>query len=302
MIMEKLKLSIIIVNYHVKKELFNCITSILNSAQDVLLEIIVVDNDEKKIIKKELLKKFPKVNYIESPKNLGYGAGNNLGAKQARGDFLFILNPDTEIIEGNISTLIDFLRNNKKIGLVAPLLIDKNNNPYELQGTKELTPKRAIFSLSILSKIFPKNKIYNDYYNYSWNKSKSKEVDIVPGTAFIIKKLLFEEIGRFDENYFLYFEEFDLCRRLRKKGYKNYILPDLKVFHKWGASTVKNKLTKKYFLQSRFYYFRKNFGLIPAILTEIVLRISKLTILFLSLIIVVIIVIVSSYPKVLLIK
>ncbi len=267
--------SIIIVNYKVKNELFECLSSIEKINQGVKYEIIVVDNSEDNLIESELKNKFSKVKYINSEKNLGYGGGNNLGAKYSKGDYLLILNPDTKLISGKISNIVNFIKKNKKVGAVAPLLINQNSMPFELQGVKDLTPKRAIFSLSIVSRIFPRNKIYKEYYMLGWDKSKKQEVDVVPGTAFIIKKDIFEKIGGFDEKFFLFFEEFDLCRRLKGRGYKNYINPDLKIYHKWGASTAKNEFTKKYFLKSRFYYFKKNYGLIKALLVESFLRVNK---------------------------
>lgn len=268
-------ISIIIVNYNLKRDLFECIESIIKSKPSTPYEIIVIDNSDKNEIEKDINSLFSKVVYIKTNKNLGYGAGNNLGVKYAKGDYVFILNPDTKIIEGDINNLVNIINRNKKAGAVAPLLVHKDNNPFELQGVKELTPKRAMFALSFIEKLIPRNKIYKDYYYYDWDKSKLKEVDVVPGTAFLIKKEIYNKIGGFDPNFFLYFEEFDLCRRLRKLGFKNYITPSLKIYHKWGASTEKNKQTSKHFLQSRFYYFRKNFGLLNALLVESFLRINK---------------------------
>lgn len=273
-----MKLSIIIVNYHVENDLFECIKSIQKFNKNLNSEIIVVDNDEEKTIEKDLSRKFPKVKYVKSPGNIGYGAGNNLGLKFAKGEFLIILNPDTKMASGSLRKILSLFED-KKIGIVAPILINNEGDPYELQGTKELTPKRAIFSLSFISKLIPKNKIYKDYYMLGWNKNKIKEVDVVPGTAFIIKKDLFEKVGGFDSNFFLFFEEFDLCKRIRELGYKIYISPSLKVFHKWGASTAKNNLSEKNFKKSRFYYFKKNYGSMNAIFTETILRLSMSTLL-----------------------
>src|SRR3989344_3834203 len=98
--MEKIKVSIIIVNYKVKKELFSCINSIFKSKPRTSFEIIVIDNDEEAVIEKELKIKFPNVRYVRSNKNLGYGAGNNLGVSIAKGDYLFFLNPDTRLLPG----------------------------------------------------------------------------------------------------------------------------------------------------------------------------------------------------------
>ncbi len=277
--------SIIIVNYKVRDELFECIDSILKTKQNIELEIIVVDNSEKDEVKSDLKKKFPKVKYIKSKSNLGFGAGNNLGAESAKSEYLFFLNPDTKIIKGKISSLVKFIKNNKKVGAVAPQLLNDKNEVYDEQGARELTPKRAVTILSFINRLFPKNRFWKEYWKIPWDKKRVKNVDVIPGTAFMIKKELFEKIGGFDEKYFLYFEEFDLCKNLIKSGYKNYILPDLKLAHKWGASTKKNESSKKYFIQSRFYYFRKNYGLIKSLIVENLLRLNKESVIILGIIV-----------------
>src|ERR1051326_4423493 len=149
-----MKLSIIIVHYKVKQELFDCLLSIKNSKVSPSYEVIVVDNDEEEIIEADLLKKFPWVRYCKSPGNIGFGAGNNLGAQYAKGEYLFFLNPDTRIQKNAINNLVEFLDKNKQTAIIAPLLLDRNNNVYPLQGTEELTPIRGIVALSFLNKLF----------------------------------------------------------------------------------------------------------------------------------------------------
>lgn len=278
--MEKKPLvSIIIVHYHVEKRLFACLHSLYAQKTVYPFEIIVVDNDEKPHIEKKLIEAFPNVRYIKNEKNTGYSGGNNLGAKHAKGAFLFFLNPDTLFESSVLDQLASFLEVQNEVGVVAPLLLDENKKPYPLQGAQELTPIRAIFSLSSLQKLFPKNRIANAYWNKDWNKKNSREVDIVPGSAFLIRKNLFEKLHGFDESYFLYFEEHDLCNRVKVSGFKCVMVPSAKVIHFWGESTQKSdKNIKKIFQKSRFYYFRKFYGLPVALLTEGVLRFSKETI------------------------
>lgn len=271
--------SVIIVHYQVKRNLFACIASIYTSLPKKSFEIIIVDNDENPSIEYDLLKEFPHIVYIKNAKNTGYSAGNNLGASYARGSYLFFLNPDT-FFEGNvIDILTDFLEANKDTAIVAPLLLDEKKRPYPLQGAQELTPKRAVFSLSFLQKLFPKNTIANEYWNKDWDKKTIRDVDVVPGSAFMIRKDFFKKLKGFDEHYFLYFEEHDLCNRVKKIGRKMVMLPKAQVIHTWGESTKNSSLNiKKVFQKSRFYYFRKFYGMPKALAIEIVLRLSKVTI------------------------
>lgn len=267
--------SIIIVNYNVKEELFGCIDSIVNSKPKVKYEIIVVDNSEKKNIQRELLKKFPFIKYVPN-KNRGFGEGNNTGTNISKGDYLFFLNPDTEIIKGSIGDMVDLLKRDRKNAVVAPLLLDSTGKPYPLQGTKILTPKRAIFSSSLISKIFPNNKILRDYWNMDWNKKGVKKVDVVPGSAFMIRRSVFEEVGGFDKNFFLFFEEFDLFKRIGELNYKIFMTAEVTFKHAWGMSVKKRTDTNTVFKKSRFYYFHKHFGFVAATITQMILSLSRI--------------------------
>ncbi|MCL4385387.1 MAG: glycosyltransferase [Cyanobacteria bacterium] len=151
--------SIIIVNFKVKKEIINCINSIEKNINKITYEIIIVDNEGDNSLENEF-KEYKQVKYILSKKNLGFGGGNNLGAIHAKGEYLFFLNPDT-VVEGDaIYKLYEFIKSNKKIGIVSPLLVNTNLEPFSTQSRKELTPINAIYSFSFLRKIFPKKSLY----------------------------------------------------------------------------------------------------------------------------------------------
>lgn len=270
---QNITISVIIVNYHVKKELLACIASIKATTPKVSYEVIVVDNDETKDLANDLLKQFPDVVYVPSS-NKGYGQGNNVGVKKAKGKYLFFLNPDTQLLTNCLDLLTTFLNKHKDVGIVAPLLYDKKKNIFPLQGTRELTPLRALFSLSFISKLFPHNPVLKEYWMADWDITKHKEVSVVPGTAFVIRREIFKKLNGFDEKFFLFFEEFDLCKRV-KEQWKIIMYPKAKVLHHWGASTKERKDIEKVFTESRFYYFRKNYGILPALCTEAILRFNK---------------------------
>lgn len=254
----RILVSIIIVNYKVEKSLYICLGSIPAYFAGIDYEVIVVENDPQTNLSSEL-KKYQFVKYIRAKQNRGFGAGNNLGAQYANGEFVFFLNPDTKIEKGNITSLLELFKD-KKTGVVAPLLLDHRKKPYVKQGTLRLTPLSALFSLSFISKYFPNNSIAAKYWLKGWNKKTVKEVDVVPGTAFIIRKKLFEKMHGFDEIFFLYFEENDLCDRISNKGFKNYISPDFQIIHEWGKSTATRPDIQKIFNESRKYYLVKHYG------------------------------------------
>lgn len=277
-----LKLSIIIVHYKVREELFRCLDSIKKSEPNLTYEIIVVDNHEKLNIKNDLKKRFRKVKYIKSKKDIGFSAGNNLGASIASGEFLFFLAPDCLIYKNTIENLILFMESKKNIGVAAPILLGTNENPYQLQLSKKHTQLRTIFGLSFIDKIFTNNSILKDYWQKRWDKTKIREVNVVFESAFIVRKSLFEKIGGFDEHFFLYFEETDFCKRIKEAGYKIFIFPRAKVIQIRTVNTNKNNSNiQEIFRQRRLPYLIKHFELVKNILTERFLRIEKEELLFL---------------------
>ncbi len=270
----KLDVSIIIVHYNVKKELFSCISSIYKSNPKVNFEIIIVDNDEKKVIKKELLEKFEKVKYLENINN-GWGGGINKGVRFAKGKYIYLLNPDTIFINNALDEIYNFAKEKNNLGVAASLLFDKNKNVYTLQGTKLSNPINAIFSLSFVNKLYPNNPISKKFWMRGWDKSKVKNVESATLSAALIRKDVLLEAGGFDEKLFLYYEEYDLCRRLKILGYKNFIVPNSKVVHLWEASTIKTGRTNEFINRSRRYYFKKYYGSIIASIVDYFLTFNR---------------------------
>lgn len=273
---KSIKISIIIVNYEIHEELFDCIHSLVTSKSKIFYEIIVVDNDKNKTIHADLHNEFPEVIYIPNENN-GYGQANNVGAKKARGEYLFFLNPDTTLEQGWIDSLVTYLNKHNDVGIVAPLLLGVGGEPYQ-QGTTTLRPLEGIVCLSFLNKLFPNNPISKKYFIQEWDKKTEKEVAVVPGTAMMIKRELFEKVGGFDPKFFLFFEEFDLCNRVKKLRYKLVILPQVKIKHIWGASVNQKKDVQSIFEKSKFYYFKKYYGLFWACAVQLVTNISKTSI------------------------
>jgi len=278
-------LSIIIVHYKVQEKLNNCISSLLRSKNKLKFEIIVVDNDEENKIGKELIRKFPGVKYIKSPENIGFGAGNNLGAKYAKGEYLLFLNPDTEALGNSLDNLYNFFVKNKNAGIISPLFVDNKFAPFKSQGSKELNPKTILLSQSFLRHIFKNKNIYNDNILNDWDMKAPIITDTVPGAAMMIKTNLFKKIKGFDEKLFLYFEENDISKRVADQGYKMYIVPSAKIIHLVGMSTKNLKNMEDIYAKSRYLYLKKHYGLLRSIFTQVVLSINKGSVLLLLILI-----------------
>lgn len=268
-----------IVYYDGYLDLVRLLESIKKNISGITFEIIVVNNKTSGNIEGLVNRKFKEIRVINSQGNVGYGGGNNLGAKYAKGKYLFIANPDT-VLKGNvIRELVNFLENNNDVAIVGPNFLYPGGKYIEQNGSRTLTPLRAVFALSIVNKIWANNPISNYYYLRDLPINKLREVDVVSGSAFLVRRSVFEEVGGFDANFFLFFEESDLCKRIKEKDWKIYINPKARVIHYWRPAEG-GKSLNKYYKESRFYYFKKHYGTFRAILVEFSTGVSKRGIIF----------------------
>lgn len=252
----EIKLSIIVVHYKASDELNACLDLIAKQKTTFKFEVIIVDHDADHPF---VLNSKQKVKVVHH-KNNGFGGGNNFGAAKAKGKYLFFLNPDTLLKPGCLQKLVGYLEENDGVGIVAPTLLDTNGKRYELQGSKILTPLLAITTQSIFSKFIPNSLFFNYFWMINHRRDKVRHVEVVPGSAFVISSDLFRKLKGFDQNFFLYFEEFDLCKRVRDLNKKIVMLAEVKVIHHWGRSTESLKNNNQYFQHSRKYYLQKHFG------------------------------------------
>lgn len=264
---KNIKVSIVIVFYKNKKELLLCLQSVKKQKTKYPYEIIVVDNSRGISLEKTISKFADETVYLRSPENLGYAKGNNLGAMYAKGEYIFILNPDTKLSDKAIDLLTDFLNKNKDSAAVSPALIDKKGKLLYQIPEKRLNPLRQIFTYTFMVKLFPDNRIKSEFLQKKTGNELPYEVEVLPGSAIMIRRAVFEKVGGFDKNFFLYFEENDLCQRIREEGYTMQKIPQAKILHDWRPEDGDEK-SKKVFEESRFYYFRKHFGLFSALIIE----------------------------------
>lgn len=236
-------ISIVIVNYNVKDHLDACISSIYKSNNNIYnLEIFIVDNNSIDGSSALIRNKYPDVNFIDNDKNLGFSKANNIALKQITGKYVLILNPDTILEEGTFEKLISFCENNKDTGAISSKLIMAN-------GKLDLACKRSFPSLGValpriigLSRLFPKSKIFGKYNLTYLNENETYEVDAICGAFMFIPKTVLDKTGFFDEDYFMYGEDLDLCFRIKKSGYKIFYYPEVKTVHLKGESTRKSGL------------------------------------------------------------
>lgn len=271
-------ISIIIVNFNGGEVLLGCLESLEKSSPSIAYEVIVVDNCSTDGSPDLVEQTFPNILLIRQPQNRGFGAGNNVGAKFAKGEFLFLLNPDTILSEDILPHLIEIMQQDPTIGIVGPKLL----NP---DGSLQLSVSPAL-SIAGEYQARKQAKSYQSLRNKTLISQKFndiQEVDIVVGAAFFIRKALFDSIGGFDENFFMYFEESDLCRRVQDNGCRIIYTPKVSLIHLKGYSSqqIFNTIAFEY-RRSQIYYYQKN----RPVWEQIVLRmylVIKFTFTFLEL-------------------
>jgi len=223
------EISIIIVNYNSGKYLFETISSIYNSPPSPKFEIIVVDNNSSDSSLDKVIEEFPGIRLIELEKNVGFACANNIGAETAVGEYFLILNNDTEVESGSINTLLNEIKNNPSYGIVSPLLLYEDSSPQLNYGNDPGIISE--FITKYFSKIFFRIRIKFGIETFE------KNVDWISGACFMISSELYRKLEGFDENFFLYYEDSDLGKRIRALGLKNHVTSKSRIVHFLGKSS-----------------------------------------------------------------
>lgn len=260
----------------------NCLKSIYEKTIEIDFEVIVVDNASTDGSQEAVKNIYSEVILVESPINLGFGLANNLGVKHSKGEFLFLLNSDTILIENSIKILFDFFKKKEiylNIGVLGCVLVDQQKKINGF-GSSFPNPNEIVFEffrhLPLIKFILPK-KI--NVENYDLTKEYF-EIDYVIGADMFLRKSLFNINNGFDKDYFMYYEESDLQLKLSRKGYKNYIYTKTSIIHLEDGS---GKMIRKYSNKKRIivhsskvHYIKKNFPERLNFLKQIDLFILKL--------------------------
>ena len=254
-----MQLSVIILNYNVRYFLEQCVASVQEALSNIDGEIIVVDNNSSDDSCEMMKTHFPNLKFIENTTNLGFPKGNNIGVAHAKGDYICILNPDTVVAEDTFEKVLAFAEKQKNIGIVGCKLIDGTGNflPECKRGVP--TPLVALTKIFGLYKLFPKTALFNRYYAQHLSENETGKVGILVGAFMIMKRNLYQEIGGFDENCFMYSDDIDLSYMALKKGKTNYYFHETTVIHYKGESTVKDGLYMKHFREAMQFFYRKHF-------------------------------------------
>lgn len=292
-------ISVILVNYNTKKLTMQAIHSIINSFNDESkYEIILVDNNStdgsKEFFESLDIKNFK---YIYNNENLGFGKANNIGFNDSRGEYIYILNNDTLLHTQNIENIVlEKFRKYDKVGVLATK-VQYEDGTLQPNVQKFTSLKVILLRLLRVGQFIRNNKILLNFFIWlpikpnfikvyldNFNKGRKEEfVDWASGCSLIFKREVYEKLGGFDENFFMYTEDEELCYRVHKIGYKILYTPDILITHLEGRSNT-NKSINEFLirtkLESEFYYFKKHFRNKVVYLKLIYLLISTLALPF----------------------
>lgn len=264
-------LSVIIVNYNVKEFLQNLLHSIEKASANLSKEIIVVDNASDDGSVEVIREKFPYVNLIENKINVGFGKANNQGLAIAKGNYILFINPDCIVSEDTLDKMISFFGGHSDCALAGCKILNSD-------GTLQLACRRSFpgpwtsfTKVTGLSNLFPKSRIFARYNLTYLDENKTYEVDAVSGSFMMMRKTVYDNVGGFDEQFFMYGEDLDLCYRIQKAGHKVFYVHSTQVIHYKGESTKRSNLDEtKLFYDAMHLFVKKHLSSFP--LVEIILR------------------------------
>jgi GT2 family glycosyltransferase len=257
-------LTISIVNYNASEYLSNCLESIKKYGKGISLEVWVVDNASSDGSAEAAKIKFPEVNFIFNKENLGFGKAHNQILKKIKSPYVLLLNPDSELKEGTLKHMLEYMDDHPETG-AASCKVVKADGSLDWASHRGFPTPLA----SLLYFFFKNDSLYN-LNNRDLNKPH--EVDEIVGAFFLTKKEVLDKVGIFDEDYFLYAEDLDLCFRIKEAGYKIMYVPDVEILHLKGISSGIKSHTKEFstasqeskkksldsFYQTMIIFYRKN--------------------------------------------
>lgn len=265
-------LSIILVNYNGSEFLYDCLNSIDVFIDYCGCEVIVVDNCSTDDSVKIIADNFPAIKLICNQDNLGFGKANNLAVKHSQGEHLLFLNTDTILTENTPKLLSDYLNQNEDVGVIGARITFKDDS-YQLSSGK--LPNLVVeFFDKIRYRLDDRwHNIFSSIYNKQY--SAVKEVGWVTGACLMMRRDLFEQLNGFDESFFMYFEDKDICKRINDLGWKVVYYPSTSLIHLLGGSSQYVKKTVSiYYRDSQLYYYQKHLGRFQTKILKLYLQLS----------------------------
>lgn len=255
-----MKLSIIIVSWNVCEDLLKCIRSIKNHKHSFTFEVIVIDNASSDDTVGMIQKEFPEITLIGNHDNRGFAAANNQGINVSQGEYILFLNPDTILHPKSLDILIEFMDSNEDVGACGPKLLNADDT---IQDSVRRFPsfRGALHRHTAFKFLGVFKGKYKKWVMYDFNNDEQIDVDQVMGAALMVRKSVIEQVGAMDERFFMYYEEVDLCHRIKKAGWRIVYIPQSVITHIGGGSSGQIPVNKRIMaMTSLLKFFRKHRG------------------------------------------
>ncbi|OUU96355.1 MAG: hypothetical protein CBC35_01420 [Planctomycetes bacterium TMED75] len=255
-----LTLSIIIVNWNSKNYVRKCLKSIQENGDSLATQVIVVDGGSFDGCDEMINNEFSWVEFVQANNNIGFGQSNNLGATKASGEYLLLLNPDTELKPGALNHLVSSAIRSPELGIMGARLLNSDGTLQTSSVHALPTPLNQFLDSELARRIYPKSSFFGTAKAYS--SQKDTEVEAVSGACMLIRSSLFNDIGGFSSCYFMYAEDMDLCFKTRKAGLRNYHCPACEIIHHGGGSSSQqfSKFSTVHMCESLNRYLLINHG------------------------------------------
>lgn len=266
-----MKLSIIIVSWNVKDDLLRCLSSLKENPPPVPFEQIVIDNMSSDGTPNIVRQEYPEVTVIENQENKGFAKANNQGIKQSSGEYILLLNPDTIVRPNSLGTLVKFLDNNPDVGACGPKLLNANGSAQA--SVRQFPTFRGVLYGHTICRLFGLFRSqHRKWMMKDFSYDRQMDVDQIMGAAMMVRRSVIDKVGFMDENFFMYFEEIDLCYRIKEAGWRIVFLPSAVITHLGGRSSSQVPLKRIMMLTSLIAFFRKHRGRFAAGLFTIIFK------------------------------
>lgn len=255
-----MKLSIIIVSWNVREDLLTCLHSIEENKPSHTFEVIIIDNASTDGTVEAVTKDFPEVITIVNSENRGFAAANNQGIGKSLGQYLLLLNPDTIVHSHSLDILIKFMEYNNDVGACGPKLLN-NNGTTQPSARRFPTFRGALYRYTVFRFLHIFKSEYKKWLMKDFKHDKQMDVDQVMGAALMVRRSVIDKVGGMDESFFMYYEEVDLCYRIKQAGWRIIFIPEAVIIHSGGRSTGQIPVTKRIvMLTSLLAFLRKHHG------------------------------------------
>jgi GT2 family glycosyltransferase len=254
------ELSVILVNWNAGAELQNTLSALYQALATLpASEVILIDNASTDGSAQAATQKFPALTVIYNSTNLGFGAANNIGFAQAQGCYILLVNPDLRITSAALQVMFDFMETHPQASMCGPKVLESDGvtiSPW--CARRDPRPWDVFCEYAFLTRLFPRQRLFACYVMGDWDHAANREVNALTGACMLVRREVIQQTGGFDERFFMYGEDIDWCRRIRRDGWQVWFVASAEVQHEGAHSTRQvGDHGSRWSLESYLHYFRK---------------------------------------------